>query len=104
MALISWSPADPNLPQAPKPEHDDKSWYESFLLNWRNENGVANFWYKQSFGKLKIEGQVLDWSRFQIDEATIFTAKDPDGKPMILREVAENIVKQRFPKNFDAFI
>ncbi len=64
----------------------------------------CQFWYKQSFGKLRIEGQVLDWSRLQTDEATIFTAKDPDGKLMILREVAENIIKQMFPENFDAFI
>lgn len=103
VALISWSPASQSLPQAPAPSHD-KSWYENFLLNWRSENGVANFWYKQSFGKLRIEGQVLDWSRLQTDEATIFTAKDPDGKLMILREVAENIIKQMFPENFDAFI
>jgi hypothetical protein len=104
VALIIWSPANPNLPQAPDPQHDDKSWYENFLLNWRNEKGVANFWYKQSFGKLKIEGQVLPWTRFQIDEAAIFTAKSGDGRPMILRTVAQNIVMQRFQGNFDAFI
>jgi hypothetical protein len=103
VALITWSPASPNLPQAPAPPNP-KSWYENFLLNWGYENGVANFWYKQSSGKLKIEGQVLDWKSLEIDEATLFTSKNGDGKPMILREVAENIVKQRFPENFDAFI
>ena len=107
VALISWSPVSPSLPQAPAPPHD-KRWYENFFLNWRYENGVANFWYKQSFGKLKIEGQVLDWSRFQIDEATIFKTKDKDGKlvfpPILLRTVAENIVKQRFSEDFDGFI
>lgn len=103
VALITWSPSSASLPQAPVQPHP-KSWYEDFFLNWRYENGVANFWYKQSFGKLKIEGQVLDWSRFQIDEAAIFTTKNPDGKPMILRNVAENIVKQRFSNDFDGFI
>ena len=103
VALLTWSPSFPNLPLTSAPPYP-KSWYEDFLLNWKYENGVANFWYKQSFGKFKIEGQVSDWSHIDIDEATLFTSKNGDGKPMLLREVAKNIVKEKFSENFDAFI
>ncbi len=107
--LISWSPQNTDLPQAPDFPHD-KDWYANFFLNWGYEQGVANFWYKQSFGKLKIEGKVLNMVNHQAQKEDIFSGPDENNLLYIPRATARSILDKEaasqggFPENFDAFI
>ena len=111
VVLIKWSLKGLNQPRAGNFPHSN-SWYENFFLNWRYENGVANFWYKQSFGKLKIEGNVLGDVDYRTDAKDIVFG--PDNKGMLYLPRANNVLRNifdasaesqgGFPENFDAFI
>lgn len=91
VVLFTWTP--PNT-APPDFTGKDKGWYESYFLNWENLNGIARFWYKESFGKLKLDGKVLDWTLVQKDPAKV-PDKDSSGKSLnqIGRDTAIDIAK-----------
>jgi hypothetical protein len=108
VVLFSWGPLNTAEPPFTK---KSKSFYENFFLNWENPNGIARFWYKESFGRLKIEGKVLDWTFVPKDPATVLD-KDKNGNLVntINRNTAIGIAKDTASSqgesldNYDGFI
>ena len=108
VVLLMWSP--PNTPQ-PVFNQKSNSWYANYFLNWGNPNGIASYWYKESFGRLKIEGKVLGWFLNQQDPKAVLN-KNPDGSLTnnISRYKALDMAKQLVIDNnesldsYDAFI
>ena len=86
VVLFRWSP--PNV-LPPNFTQKDKAWYENYFLNWENPNGIAHFWYKESFGRLKFKGKVLDWTLVQKDPKVVL---DKDTNAMN-RNTALDIAK-----------
>jgi hypothetical protein len=84
VVLFMWSPPKTKPPVFTK---KDKSWFENYFLNIGSPNGIARFWYKESFGKLKIEGKVLDWTLRQDAPKTIF---DTDGSGKLISQINRN--------------
>ncbi len=85
----------------------DSYWYGNYFLNWHNPLGISQFWYKESFGKLQMEGDVTTELLLQVEPEKILkgdgTTKKVDRSKAAghCRQLAE----QQFPgRAYDAFI
>lgn len=85
----------------------DKAWYENFFLNWRNPFGVAQFWHRESWGRIRIEGDVLDWTVDYTDPAEVQnSATDATISRSKSGELARKIAAQKgiAVENYNAFV
>src|SRR5437588_187966 len=76
----------------------DRAWYENYFLNWRNPNGIAQYWHKETFGRVKVEGDVLDWTVEFDDPADILDRDDqnnPKGKPVDRFQPGNRVAREK---------
>lgn len=74
--------------------------YKRHYLDWRT-NGVANFWYKESRGRLRIEGEIFHLRNFQLPLDFNWNSQEVVAKAAIEQIIHQETVNFTI---FDGFV
>ncbi len=86
------------------------SYYEGLYFNggidltWANYNSISDFYYKHSYGKLKLSGQVFDWYTTKHERAYYETHKNELVLEAAEYYMAQGVDFSRFDGNKDGII
>jgi hypothetical protein len=106
VVIFAWLPND----TAKVRISHDPAWYGNYFLNWHNPLGVGQFWYKESFGKLRFEGDVTSALTLNIEPEKILVLNNDNTPSKIVdrnkaADLCRQIAGEQFPgRTYDAFI